>query len=102
MGRRSAADRRAAYTGSGASSPRPASGVGAEAHAVRRSAERPWFVSALGSVGEMFVQFLLTVAIAAVMYTSGERAAATVIRFGRRLAGDRGEFAVRSGRSGDP
>ena len=54
-----------------------------------------WFVSALGSVGETFVQFLLTVAIAAVMYTSGERAAATVIRFGRRLAGDRGEFAVR-------
>ena len=54
-----------------------------------------WFVSALGSVGEMFVQFLLTVAIAAVMYASGERAAAMVIRFGRRLAGDRGEFAVR-------
>jgi predicted PurR-regulated permease PerM len=54
-----------------------------------------WFVSALGSVGETFVQFLLTVAIAAVMYASGERAGATVIRFGRRLAGDRGEFAVR-------
>ena len=29
------------------------------------------------------------------MYASGERAAAMVIRFGRRLAGDRGEFAVR-------
>ena len=43
-----------------------------------------WFVSALGSVGETFVQFLLTVAVAAVMYASGERAAATVIRFGRR------------------
>ena len=43
----------------------------------------------------MFVQFLLTVAIAAVMYASGERAAATVIRFGRRLAGERGEMAVR-------
>ena len=54
-----------------------------------------WFVSALGSVGETFVQFLLTVAVAAVMYASGERAAATVLRFGRRLAGDRGEFAVR-------
>ncbi len=46
-------------------------------------------------MGETFVQFLLTVAVAAVMYASGERAAATVIRFGRRLAGDRGEFAVR-------
>ena len=46
-------------------------------------------------MGETFVQFLLTVAIAAVMYASGERGAAMVIRFGRRLAGDRGEFAVR-------
>jgi len=41
------------------------------------------------------VQFLLTVAIAAVMYGSGEQAAATVIRFGRRLGGERGETAVR-------
>jgi predicted PurR-regulated permease PerM len=54
-----------------------------------------WFVSAIGSVGENFLQFLLTVAIAAIMYANGERAAAALIRFGRRLAGDRGELAVR-------
>jgi predicted PurR-regulated permease PerM len=43
----------------------------------------------------MFLQFLLTVGISAVMYAGGERAAATAIRFGRRLGGDRGEMAVR-------
>ena len=43
----------------------------------------------------MFLQFLLTVAIAAVLYANGERAAAMVLRFGRRLAADRGEMAAR-------
>jgi predicted PurR-regulated permease PerM len=43
----------------------------------------------------MSVEFLLTVAIAAALYSGGERAAATAIRFGRRLSGDRGEMAVR-------
>lgn len=51
--------------------------------------------SAAGSVGWMFVQFLLTAAIAATMYASGETAAATALRFGRRLGEDRGEMAVR-------
>ena len=54
-----------------------------------------WFASAAGGLGGMFLQFLLTVAIAAVMFSGGERAAAVVIRFGRRLGGDRGENAVR-------
>jgi predicted PurR-regulated permease PerM len=54
-----------------------------------------WFASAAGGVGEMFVQFLLTVGIAAVMYGRGEAAAAMAIRFGRRLGGARGEMAVR-------
>src|SRR4051794_19256387 len=49
-----------------------------------------WFVSAIGSVGENLVQFLLTVGIAAVMYAGGERAVATILRFARCLAGDRG------------
>src|SRR4051812_38449567 len=53
-----------------------------------------WFVSAAGSLGLMFVQFLLTSAIAAILYAGGETAGATIIRFGRRLAGDRGERAV--------
>jgi len=42
----------------------------------------------------MFLQFLLVVAIAAVMYARGEFAAAALIRFGRRLGGGRGETAV--------
>ena len=53
-----------------------------------------WFVSAAGSLGSMFLQFLLTSALAAIMYAGGEKAAATAVRFGRRLAGDRGERAV--------
>jgi predicted PurR-regulated permease PerM len=54
-----------------------------------------WFASVVGSLGATFLQLLLTVAIAAVMYAGGERAAATVIRFGRRLGGERGAAAVR-------
>ncbi len=54
-----------------------------------------WFASAAGSLGWMFVQFLLTVAIAAVMYAKGEQAADTAIRFGHRLGGHRGGMAVR-------
>lgn len=54
-----------------------------------------WFVSSLGSIGGMLVQFLLTVAIAAVLYSNGEYAARTALRFGRRLGGLRGESAVR-------
>lgn len=53
-----------------------------------------WFVAEVGSVGFLIVQFLLTVVLAAVMYAGGEGAAATVRRFGRRLAGERGENAV--------
>jgi len=54
-----------------------------------------WFASATGSLGSMFVHFLLTTGIAALMYSGGERAAATAILFGRRLGGVRGESAVR-------
>ncbi len=53
-----------------------------------------WFVSAAGSLGSMFLQFLLTSALAAIMYAGGEKAAATALRFGRRLAGERGERAI--------
>lgn len=54
-----------------------------------------WFAGAAGSLGGMFLQFLLTTAIAAIMYAHGEQGAAGAIRFGRRLSGDRGEMAVR-------
>ena len=53
-----------------------------------------WFVAEVGSLGFLIVQFLLTVVLAAVMYAGGEDAASTVRRFGRRLAGERGENAV--------
>jgi predicted PurR-regulated permease PerM len=53
-----------------------------------------WFASAAGNVGSMFIQFVLTAAVAAFMYSGGEKAAATAVQFGRRLGGDRGEMAV--------
>ena len=53
-----------------------------------------WIASAAGGLGSMLLQFLLTAAIAAVMYAKGEQAAAAMILFGRRLAGDRGEKAI--------
>ena len=56
-----------------------------------------WFVSQAGSVGSVFVQFLLTVAISAVMYAGGETAARAARRFAWRLAGVHGENAVTLG-----
>jgi predicted PurR-regulated permease PerM len=53
-----------------------------------------WFASAAGSLGNMFVQFLLTTVIAAVLYAQGERAGVKMLMFGQRLAGERGETAV--------
>jgi predicted PurR-regulated permease PerM len=53
-----------------------------------------WFVAALGGVGIIFVQFVLTVVIAAIMYVGGERAAMATQRFGHRLAGERGKQSV--------
>jgi predicted PurR-regulated permease PerM len=54
-----------------------------------------WFIAAAGSFGLLLVQFLLTVVASAIMYARGEAAAAAIIRFGRRLAGPRGEESVR-------
>jgi predicted PurR-regulated permease PerM len=53
-----------------------------------------WLVAQAGTVGVLFLQFALTLVLTVVMYVSGERAAAAVVRFGRRLAGERGENAV--------
>jgi predicted PurR-regulated permease PerM len=54
-----------------------------------------WVMARVGGVGALFVQFLLTVGISGILYANGETAAAAVIRFGRRLGGDRGENVVR-------
>jgi len=53
-----------------------------------------WFVSEVGSIGVVLLQFLLTVAIAAVMYATGEEGASLARRFAHRLAGERGSDAV--------
>jgi predicted PurR-regulated permease PerM len=54
-----------------------------------------WFAGALGSLGLLAIEFLLTVVIAAIMYAQGEAARDGIIRFCRRLAGDRGEKVVK-------
>ena len=54
-----------------------------------------WLAGEAGTVGMLIVQFVLTIVIAAVMYANGEAAASTVRRFGRRLAGERGEQSIK-------
>ncbi len=54
-----------------------------------------WFVAEVGGFGLVSIQFLLTIVISAIMYATGEDAARWVRRFGRRLAGDRGDDVVR-------
>ncbi len=58
------------------------------------AAAAQWLGDALGGVGILGLQFFLTVIISVVMYTQGEAARAGLTRFGRRLAGDRGEGIV--------
>jgi predicted PurR-regulated permease PerM len=53
-----------------------------------------WVVVQAGGFGKLVLHFLLTVVIAAILYGSGENAAAAVRRFARRLAGERGEHAA--------
>ena len=48
-----------------------------------------------GNFGLVGLQFLLTVVISAILYMSGDKAARYVRRFGRRLAGERGDQVVR-------
>jgi len=54
-----------------------------------------WLVEKMGSFGALFVQVLLTVVAAAVLYARGEAAADFALRFGERLAGAHGKGAVR-------
>ncbi len=52
------------------------------------------FVGQIGSLGFLVFQFFLIVAFSGVLYARGERTAAAVERFARRLAGSNGENAV--------
>ena len=54
-----------------------------------------WFVAEVGNFGLVSIQFLLTVVISAILYMTGEDAARWLRRFGRRLAGERGDHVVR-------
>jgi len=67
------------------------------AEVVRPYASRvtSWFVAEVGNFGLVTLQFLLTVVISAILYMTGEDAARWVRRFGRRLAGERGDDVVR-------
>ena len=53
-----------------------------------------WFVAQVGGLGAVAFQFLVTVAIAGVLYATGEEAAQLARRFARRLAGAHGTDAV--------
>ena len=53
-----------------------------------------YFVGAVGSLGTFFVQLLLTIVVASILYSNGDSAAAMALRFGHRLAGERGAQVV--------
>jgi predicted PurR-regulated permease PerM len=53
-----------------------------------------WFVSQVGSIGSLLLQFLLTVVVAAILYARGETAARGADLFARRLAGAEGGKGV--------
>jgi predicted PurR-regulated permease PerM len=54
-----------------------------------------WLLAKAGGVLLMSLQLLLTAIVAALLYTTGETAAAALIAFARRLGGDKGEELVR-------
>jgi predicted PurR-regulated permease PerM len=53
-----------------------------------------WFVAQIGSIGVVFVELLLTVLFAAILFAHGELAGDWVRRFGRRVGGENGDAAV--------
>jgi predicted PurR-regulated permease PerM len=53
-----------------------------------------WLLLEVGSVGRLLLQFLVTAVLAAVMYATGERWAAALVRFARRLGGEQGVSVV--------
>ncbi|WP_238455684.1 AI-2E family transporter YdiK [Azohydromonas lata] len=53
-----------------------------------------WLLLEVGSVGRLLLQFLVTAALASVMYATGEGWAAALVRFARRLGGEQGVAVV--------
>jgi predicted PurR-regulated permease PerM len=54
-----------------------------------------WVLSITGGFGIVIVHFILTVIIAAILYSQGESAARGVLMFARRIGRERGERVVR-------
>jgi predicted PurR-regulated permease PerM len=54
-----------------------------------------WVMGRLGNLAGMAVEVLVTLGLTGLLYARGERVAATLLRFARRLAGMRGEQAAR-------
>lgn len=54
-----------------------------------------WVAGQIGGLGLLLAHIALMVIVAAVLYATGESAAAMALRFGSRLAGERGEHSVR-------
>lgn len=54
-----------------------------------------WVAAQIGGFGLLLGQIVLTVLVSAVLYATGESAAAMALRFGARLAGEQGEQAIR-------
>jgi len=63
--------------------------------AVHSGAILRWLAGRIGGLVGMLVQTLLTLAVTGILYARGERVAAVVLRFARRLAGSRGEEVAR-------
>src|SRR4051812_30225540 len=59
---------------------------------LRRAAS--WFAAQAGGFASMLLQFLLTVAISAILFGKGEEAAAGLKRFFRRISPDHGEASI--------
>lgn len=53
-----------------------------------------WFAGQAGSIGMMFFHILLTLCLAVILYSGGEKAGNSLIRFARRVAGKTGENSV--------
>lgn len=53
-----------------------------------------WFVARVGGFGVVFIELLLTVVFATILYAHGEQAGAWVQRLGRRVGGESGDVAV--------
>jgi predicted PurR-regulated permease PerM len=54
-----------------------------------------WVMGRLGNLAGMLFEVLVTLGITGLLYARGERVAAVLLRFARRLAGTRGEAAAR-------